>query len=636
MPSWRKRLLWMRSAAPISLATFLKFPEALLWIVDPGNWIETAQVLLYELQRSPLLWLLLIMVAALQWKTPAMQRQIRATAVHLKRIRTDHLRYTLEALALTLLVAAPLSLLLSLLGWTLYQSLESTPFTQAIGKAALSVSLGLFCLRAFLALCMPEGVAARHFRWNDDVLSLLRRNFHWLIAVLAPIAFLAFTTYGSPAPDYSSGLGRISLILLMLGLSLFAVRVLKPEHGALKHWIAKHPSGLINRLRGIWYPSAFATPLALSVLSALGYIYTANTLLQSLLGSLYLVLGIIVIHQLIMRWLVMTRRRLALQAVMERRAARELEKTGSSEQLPEPAHQAAPAEDEVPDFDELDGRTRKLVHAFLFVGGAFALWAIWAPVLPALGVLDQIELWHYTSTVDGEDRVVPVSVAHVGGTLVIILLAVIAVRNLPALLEILLLSRISLSSGNRYAITTLTTYSVTAVAALIVFSTLGLSWGDVQWLVAALGVGIGFGLQEIVANFISGIIILFERPVRVGDVVTIGDTSGTVSRIRFRATTIRNWDQHELLVPNKEFITGRLLNWTLSDKLNRIVIAVGVDYGSDVPRALKLLEEAAREHREVVEDPSPDNYLRGVWGQFAQSGSALLPGLLRSSTRDRE
>jgi potassium efflux system protein len=78
-----------------------------------------------------------------------------------------------------------------------------------------------------------------------------------------------------------------------------------------------------------------------------------------------------------------------------------------------------------------------------------------------------------------------------------------------------------------------------------------------------------------------------------------------VSKIRIRATTIRNWDKQELLVPNKEFITGRLLNWTLSDNLNRVVITVGVDYGSDVTRALELLEQAAREHEHVLEDPAP-------------------------------
>jgi potassium efflux system protein len=161
------------------------------------------------------------------------------------------------------------------------------------------------------------------------------------------------------------------------------------------------------------------------------------------------------------------------------------------------------------------------------------------------------------------------------------------------------------SSGGRYAVKTLTGYVIVAAAALTIFSTLGLSWGKVQWLVAALGVGIGFGLQEIVANFISVLIILFERPVRVGDVITIGDTSGVVTKIRIRATTIRNWDKQELLVPNKEFITGRLLNWTLSDRVNRLTLPVGVDYGADVPLALKLLGDAARENERVMDDPPP-------------------------------
>jgi potassium efflux system protein len=93
--------------------------------------------------------------------------------------------------------------------------------------------------------------------------------------------------------------------------------------------------------------------------------------------------------------------------------------------------------------------------------------------------------------------------------------------------------------------------------------------------------------------------------VRVGDIVTIGDTTGVVSKIEIRATTIRNWDKQELLVPNKEFITGRLLNWTLSDQLNRVVITVGVEYGSDTRKALELLREAAAENPRVLDDPKP-------------------------------
>jgi potassium efflux system protein len=125
------------------------------------------------------------------------------------------------------------------------------------------------------------------------------------------------------------------------------------------------------------------------------------------------------------------------------------------------------------------------------------------------------------------------------------------------------------------------------------------------WAAAALGVGIGFGLQEIVANFISGLILLAERPVRVGDLITVGDASGKVERIRIRATTIRDFEQKELLIPNKELITGRLLNWTLSDARTRILIQVGIAYGSNVDRAMEILLELARNDERVLTDPAP-------------------------------
>jgi potassium efflux system protein len=181
----------------------------------------------------------------------------------------------------------------------------------------------------------------------------------------------------------------------------------------------------------------------------------------------------------------------------------------------------------------------------------------------------------------------------------------ILAKQLPAALEMILLHRFDISAGSRYTITTLTTYAIVIVGVPLMLSTVGAQWSQLQWLVAALGVGIGFGLQEIVANFISGLIILFERPVRVGDIVTVGETDGIVTKIRIRATTIRNWDRKELLVPNKEFVTGRLLNWSLSDKMTRVVIVVGVAYGSDVERALSLMREAAQEHEHVLDDPAP-------------------------------
>jgi potassium efflux system protein len=131
------------------------------------------------------------------------------------------------------------------------------------------------------------------------------------------------------------------------------------------------------------------------------------------------------------------------------------------------------------------------------------------------------------------------------------------------------------------------------VGAMTVFGSLGVSWDKLQWLAAALSVGLGFGLQEIFGNFVSGLIILFERPVRIGDTVTIGTFSGTVSKIRIRATTITDFDRKEVIIPNKAFVTERLINWSLSDTVTRVVIRLGVAYGSDLDKVKEVLLKAA-------------------------------------------
>jgi potassium efflux system protein len=140
----------------------------------------------------------------------------------------------------------------------------------------------------------------------------------------------------------------------------------------------------------------------------------------------------------------------------------------------------------------------------------------------------------------------------------------------------------------------------------------GVQWSKLQWLVAALGVGLGFGLQEIVANFVSGIILLFERPIRVGDTVTIDDITGTVTRIRIRATTLVDWDRKEQIIPNKTFVTQDLTNWTLSDPITRVILRVGVAYGSDVDRVQSLLEEVAQANERVTDDPAPAVFCVGL------------------------
>ena len=124
-------------------------------------------------------------------------------------------------------------------------------------------------------------------------------------------------------------------------------------------------------------------------------------------------------------------------------------------------------------------------------------------------------------------------------------------------------------------------------------------------------VGLSFGLKDIFANFVSGIIILFERPIRVGDTVTVGGSSGRVSRIRIRSTTITDWDRRELIVPNNAFLSEKIINWSLSDRVGRVVIDVGIGYGSDPAKAQEILLQTAKDNPVVMKDPGPSVLFTG-------------------------
>jgi len=596
-----ERLLWVRSVLPFSRASIAGLPGAVAWLLSPRSWWNVVESLAYQATHAHGGWVLFLAILVLTVRRSALRRAVLATAEPLRRIRTDRFSFTLKAIALSALVAAPASLLLALTGWELAISVEATPFTKSVGRSLFEIAVVLYYLRSFRVLCMPGGVADKHFRWPSDVLAQLRRNFDWLVVFMLPVGFVAQLVYFSDEPTHSGSLGRIAVMVLLIGMAVFFARLLHPKSGPLKYLLANRPDGWANRLRHLWYPLVVGIPLALVGLTLTGYLHTAGTLLQSIIHSLWLALGLIVAHQAIARWLLVTRRSLALEGALERAAAR---KTDSTKRATEDG-EAVQVEEPKVDLASLDHQTRKLVGALVLAAGVIGLWMVWSEVLPAFTFLEHFSLWHHTGVVNGQEQQVPVTLADLLLVLTTLAVATIAGRNLPALFEILLLQYTQMSSGSRYTATTLTSYVITASAFLLIFSTLGMSWSQVQWLVAALSVGIGFGLQEIVANFISGLIILFERPVRVGDIITIGGTTGTVSKIQIRATTIRNYDQQELLVPNKQFITGELLNWSLSDQVNRIIITVGVEYGADTRVAMALLAEAAREHPRVLKDPAP-------------------------------
>ena len=183
-------------------------------------------------------------------------------------------------------------------------------------------------------------------------------------------------------------------------------------------------------------------------------------------------------------------------------------------------------------------------------------------------------------------------------------------RYLRMLLGALLLPQTRLDEGLQYTITKITGYIVVGMAFYLSMTRV-FSFQSLGYVIAALSVGIGFGLQEVVSNFVSGLILLFERPLKVGDTVRVGETEGEVERINIRATTVRSQNNIFILVPNKDLITQNVINYTHFDPRLRLVLKVGVAYGSDTGLVERLLLEAAREHPRVLKRPPPEVLFQG-------------------------
>ena len=328
--------------------------------------------------------------------------------------------------------------------------------------------------------------------------------------------------------------------------------------------------------------------------------------------------------------------------------------------------------------DEFDievnaGQANQLIRLAAIGAWILGTWFIWSDVLPAIKALDEYKLWGPSSNVlnpspastlatatpadpgptesqDGREtspekkptetndssnvELLPLGAptptdriqqASVSLRDFLVFLAIgfatfFAARNLPNAFEMLFLKELPVDRSARLATKSLVSYAIVIVGVLAALRTLKIDWSSIQWLMTALTFGLAFGLQEIFANFVAGIILMFERPIRIGDLVTVDEFTGIVTRIRTRATTIVNWDRKEYIIPNKDFITGRLINWTLTDEVNRLQLNIGIAYGSDVALAKKLVLEICEEHPAILKDPATSI----TFEEFADSSLKLV------------
>ncbi|GMU46752.1 MAG: hypothetical protein AMXMBFR26_15340 [Porticoccaceae bacterium] len=604
-------LVWIADAPRLSWGWPLAAVSPLLAVADVGLWRQLAGAFAQGWERKPLvLALALLAVLAGFYYRPRLRVWLTELGESVGDPDRDRFGATLGALLLSFLLALPLPLALGFLALALRTGGDDQlAFAAALARGLLDAALIALVLEFARVASRSGGLLDRHLGCHARMREVLLRSLRWLLPLLAVGALLVGAT--NLSGHHVDTLGRAAFAIGAAALSLFIWRALHPETGLLaEYFVQARRHGWQWNLRRLWFGILALLPVAFGILALSGYYYTAQQLLSRFCATGLLLAAVVLGRQIALRGLALFEQRLARQQALARRdAARRRDEEKEIEAQGE-------ATVEVAEAHEVDvGAVNVQVRVFLRVGLVLllgsGLWWIWAELLPALAALREIVLWEYTSGSGDNQRLLAVTAAGLGLALLVAVITYLAARNLPGLLEVVVLQRFEVDAGARYAANAVSRYLIIVVGALVVINMLGLEWSKLQWLVAALGVGLGFGLQEVVGNFVSGLIILFERPFRIGDTVTIGSVSGTVTRIQIRATTITDWDRKELIVPNKMFITDQLVNWTLNDPVLRVVVRVGIAYGSDTELARRLLIEIAEANPRALADPAPQVWFMG-------------------------
>ncbi|MEJ5864523.1 mechanosensitive channel MscK [Pseudomonas farsensis] len=600
-----EQMFWIPSNKPLDWQWLREVPDRLSYQMANLPWGSGVSELADGLVQQPLLFSpLLLVIGALLWRRKALYRRLGKVHQDIGHFKRDSQWHTPQAILINILLAMPLALALTLGSYAL--QIDARGQNANLGAALWQLAQAWLVFYTAYRILAPGGVAEIHFRWHKPQVEFLRGWIRRLgTVVLALVGVVAVAEHQPSAlADDVLGIGVVLTCYALMAWLLSRLLLSSPAH---------RNTSLFRKAVGVAFT---ALPIALFVAVCFGYYYTALKLTDRLIYTLYLLLFWLVIEAAFVRGLSVAARRLAYQRALSKRQAA---KEGLDGEVL--------VEEPTLDIEQVNQQSLRLIRLALLGGFIGGLYWVWADLITVFSYLNNVTLYEYSSGTGAAASMVPISLGDLLGALVIGGIAVALARNLPGLLEVLVLSRLNLAQGSAYAITTLLSYVIAGVGIVSTLATLGVSWDKLQWLVAALSLGLGFGMQEIFANFISGIMILFERPVRIGDTITIGNLSGTVSRIRIRATTITDFDRKDIIVPNKTFITGQLINWSLTDTVTRVTLKLGIDYGSDLDLVRDLLLKGAHENPRVLKDPEPIVY-------FLNFGESSLDHELRMHVRD--
>ena len=595
-----QKLLWLPSVTAINL----RWPEKVLRgtadVFNFDNFSRALSVFYQQIIRYSLIVLLfIILIGTTILFRGRLRAEIEDRSRLVGRVQKDSYWHTPSVLIACAFIAAPLPLFVLLIGFLFKNSGSPDLFVTSLGQTGIELAGFLWFFLMWGEWNRERSLFDAHYKLAAGIRRGVLRQLRWFIPFAGVTIAIVTLTQNSREPDVYEGISLLAFIVTAIALSVFGFKILWAKRTAFQKALSEND--LIWRYRHIMTFLVVALPVLAALLAAAGYYDTARELLSRLFFSAGLLIATYAAYGLIKRTVVVAQRRLALRQAMERREkvlkAREEKEAAEERGDPPP-----PVNYEEIDLEAMSRQSSQLLNTMIAIGFAVLMWVFWQDLLPALSIFDGVKPFG-----DGID----VSLWNIIQALGIAVLTFIAAKNLPGFLEVFVLNRSNFDRGTRYAIVSVLGYIIMGVGIVWAFDMLGMQWSQLQWIAAALSVGIGFGLQEIIANFISGLIILFERPVRVGDYVTIGDQSGTVNRIKIRATTLGDLDNREILIPNKSLITERVINWTLSNSVTRMTIRVGVAYGTDTDKARDTILKVVTANENVLESPRPQVFFLG-------------------------
>ena len=612
-----EKLLWVPSVPAVDFGWPAKVAKGVLTVFSPKNIALTFDVFTTQIQT---LWFLVfiyaVVILSCFFSRKKLWENILSRAKKVGRVQVDNYWHTPSVILSCIFIALPFPLFFMLL-WLLFEfSVSTDPLIAGLADTFFYVSLFSLFLLTWRAWDRDKSLFAAHYKLPAGFRKSVNRHLQWFIPLAGvSTAFIALTD-SSADPNVYEGFSVFAFVVTALSLSYFGFKILWSRRKVLSSNFDK--DSFFSKYKGPLTLISVSLPVIAAGLALYGYYDTASELLGRLFFSSWLFLLTYVVHGLIKRTVLVAQRQLAFKQAIEKRdaTARARAEKLEAEERGEERSAPPPVDTSEIDIKAISRQSAQLLNTLIALGFAALMWMIWSDLLPALSIFNEVKIGSYTGQITDDlgvmkDVSVPITLWNLIQFFVILGLTFIAAKNLPGFLEIFVLNRAGVEAGSRYAITTILGYIIIAVGVVIGFDKLGLQWSQLRWIVTGLSVGIGLGLQKIIANFVSGLIILFERPVRIGDYVTIGEQSGTVSRIQIRATTLADLENREILIPNEALISERVTNWTLSNSVTRVTVPVGIAYGSDTDKAREIMLEALKANTKVLENPAPQVLFMG-------------------------